>query len=69
MTLCAWLLSACPQEEAEVLTSRLAAAAAQLEQARAEIGDVYGQWERDREELVEEIRWVGAVGEGLGSEV
>lgn len=47
------------QEEAEALTSQLAAAAAQLEQARAEIGDAYTQWERDQGELVEEIRWVG----------
>lgn len=45
------------QEEAEAVNSQLAAAATQLEQARAEIGDAYAQWELDRGELVEEIRW------------
>lgn len=45
------------QDEADAVTAALAAAVAQYEGARGELGDVYGQWERDREELVEEIRW------------
>lgn len=47
-----------PQEEAEAVTGQLDAAEADLRAARAELGDVYAQWERDREELVEQIRWV-----------
>lgn len=45
------------QEEAEALTAQIEAAAGQYEAARAELGDVYAQWEQDREELVEQIRW------------
>ena len=41
------------------MSAQLAAAEAELAGARGELGDVYAQWERDREELVEQIRWVG----------
>lgn len=44
------------QEEANALTSQLDSAAGDYEAARAEQGDVYAQWELDREDLVEEIR-------------
>lgn len=44
------------QDQAAEVTARLQAATAEYEAARAEVGDVYGQWERDREELVAQIR-------------
>ena len=55
------------QDEAAALDVALGAAAAAYEAARAELGDVYRQWERDREELVDSIRrvvvgrWGGAI--------
>lgn len=47
------------QEEAAAVTTQLEAAVAEHEAARAELGDVLHAWERDREELAEQIRWAG----------
>lgn len=44
------------RDQAEEVTARLQAAIAEHEAAQAEVGDVYAQWERDREELVAHIR-------------
>ena len=46
------------QEEAEAVTAQLEAASAQYQAARAEGGDVVGQWQQDRQDLEEQIRWV-----------
>ena len=48
------------QEEAAAVTAQLEAGVAEHEAARAELGDVLQAWQNDREELVEQIRWVGA---------
>ena len=45
-----------PQDESEALTAQLETAATDYEAARAELGDVYARWERERDGLVEEIR-------------
>lgn len=39
------------------MTAQLEAAVAEHEAARAELGDVLQAWQRDREELAEQIRW------------
>lgn len=54
-----------PQEEAAAVTAQLEVAVAEHEAARAELGDVLQAWQRDREELAEQIRcavwgWMGA---------
>lgn len=43
------------------MTAQLEGAVAEHEAARAELGDVLQAWQRDREELAEQIRW--AVGD------
>lgn len=39
------------------MTAQLETAVAEHEAARAELGDVLQAWQRDREELAEQIRW------------
>jgi hypothetical protein len=46
------------QEEAEAVTAQLQAASAQYQAAKAERDDVVGQWQQDRQDLEEQIRWV-----------
>ncbi len=44
------------QEEADALASQLEAAMVDFEAAKAEQSDIYAQWDRDQEDLGEEIR-------------
>jgi hypothetical protein len=46
------------QEQVQALNAQLQAAAADYEAAKAERGDTAVQWEQDREDLMEDIRWV-----------